>query len=241
MYSSIYDLCEVRNEGPVFDNEPGMATPRVIWICNFIESNFPDIDFELQDFQGGGTTCYNVILTGSSNKWVTCHHDIVNMNSNNAQDNSCSIINAIMLKSIAPHINVAILDGEEFGGIGSTYLSNKMLNGDYGVVDWILNLELTGLGGKEFLICSSNLDKPLSTKVRNLFKCDIVNVPFNDSVIFRSNGFDSIVINPLPRLDNGELDISILYICHSIEDTVDKISIEDMKIFTEEILLPIVS
>ena len=82
---------------------------------------------------------------------------------------------------------------------------------------------------------------PLRQLVRSKFDCDIVRVPFNDSVIFRANGFDSIVINPLPRKEDGKLDMSVLFRCHSMADSVDKISIEDMKVFTEEVLLPIVS
>ena len=134
-----------------------------------------------------------------------------------------------------------ILDGEEFGGIGSSHLSNQMNNGNYGVIDWILNLELTGLGGKDFLICNSNLEGKLSNIIRERFECDTMRVPFNDSVIFRASGFDSLVINPLPRKDDGTLDTGPLWLCHSIRDSVDKISIEDMKVFTEEVLVPIVS
>jgi hypothetical protein len=239
MYSEIYNLCKVRNVGNVFQNEIDVPTPRVQWIINLLKEK--ELDYTLDIFPIRESSGYNIILTGSSNKWVTCHHDIINPNSDNANDNSCSIINAIALKLLAPEINIAILDGEEFGGLGSNYLSYQMRQSHYGVIDYILNLELTGIGGKEFLICNSNLDKPLSQHVRSLFECDIVNVPFNDSVIFRANGFDSIVINPLPRKEDGTLDIKVLFRCHSIEDSVDKISIEDMKIFTEEVLLPIVS
>jgi len=210
-----------------------------LWIIDLLLDN--KIKFKLDEFPVIDGVGYNIIITGDSGKWITCHHDIVNPNSDNANDNSCSIINAIALKLQAPHINVAILDGEEPGGLGSEFLSYQMRQGHYGVVDWILNLELTGRGGKEFLICNSNLDMPLSMKVRTMFECEIVNVPFNDSVIFRANGFDSIVINPLPRKKNGELDMSILFLCHSMKDSVDKISIEDMKVFTEEVLLPLVN
>ena len=204
------------------------------------------MEYELDEFtplpdRGSVGSAYNIVLTGESDRWVTCHHDIVNPHSDNAQDNSCSIINAIALKQLVPNINIAILDGEEFGGIGSQYLSYRMKRGDYGVVDWILNLELTGLGGKDFLICNSNLEGKLSNRIKEMFKCDVMRVPFNDSVIFRENGFDSLVINPLPRKDDGTLDTGPLWLCHSIKDSVDKISIEDMKEFTEEVLVPIVS
>jgi len=240
MYEAIYDLCKVRNVGNVFKNETGVPTPRVKWILDLLDSK--GIKYNLDEFSTERVgSAYNIVLTGESNKWVTCHHDIVNPDSDNAQDNSCSIINAIMLKQLVPHINIAILDGEEFGGIGSSHLSNQMNNGNYGVIDWILNLELTGLGGKDFLICNSNLEGKLSNIIRERFECDTMRVPFNDSVIFRASGFDSLVINPLPRKDDGTLDTGPLWLCHSIRDSVDKISIEDMKVFTEEVLVPIVS
>jgi hypothetical protein len=241
MYEAIYDLCKVRNVGSVFKNETGVPTPRVQWILDLLDSK--GMKYTLDEFSTVSVqhTVYNIVLTGDSDRWVTCHHDIVNPDSDNAQDNSCSIINAIILKQLVPSINIAILDGEEFGGIGSRHLSNQMNNGDYGVIDWILNLELTGLGGKDFLICNSNIEGKLSNRICSMFECDIMRVPFNDSVIFRANGFDSLVINPLPRKDDGTLDTGPLWLCHSIKDSVDKISIEDMKVFTEEVLVPIVS
>lgn len=242
IYEAIYDLCKQRNPGNVFKNGSGVLTPRVKWISEYLSQEHPDMEFTIDEFPvREGISGYNIILRGDSSLWVTCHHDIVNPASDNAQDNSCSIINAIALKKLAPHVNVAILDGEEFGGLGSNRLSEQMLNDDYGAVKWILNLELTGLGGKDFLICNSNIEGELSQRVRSLFECDIIRVPFNDSVIFRKYGFDSIVINPLPRLEDGRLDLSVLRVCHSIHDSVDKISIDDMKKFTEEVLLPIVS
>ena len=239
MYEEIYNLCAVRNAGTVFKNEVGVLPPRAQWICDLLDAK--GLEYVVEEYPVVSVSGYNIILPGSSNRWGSCHHDIVNAESDNANDNSCSIINAIALKLLAPHINVAILDGEEFGGSGSGYLSYQMRQGHYGVIDWILNLELTGIGGKDFLICTSNPNEPLSQRVKTMFKCDQVRVPFNDSVIFRANGFDSIVINPLPRKEGGELDMSILYRCHSVEDSVDKISIDDMRIFTKEVLLPIVS
>ena len=242
MYNAIYDLCKIRNKGSVLQNGAEGYTPRVKWIVGYLAVEFPHLKFKVDRFKvRDGVIGYNIILPGESGRWVTCHHDIVNPDSDNAQDNSCSIINAIALKNLAPQVNVAILDGEEFGGLGAQDLSLKLQSGEYEEVEWILNLELTGLGGMDFLICDSIPDGALSGRVRSLFECDIESVPFNDSVIFREDGFDSIVINPLPRLESGRLDTSILRLCHSVHDKVEKISIEDMKIFTEKVLLPIVS
>ena len=92
---------------------------------------------------------YNIILSGNSDKFVVAHHDIVNPNSDNANDNSCSVINALAIKKLRPEVNVVILDGEEPGGIGSTRLAERIKNGDFRC-RWVLNLELTGKGGKNF-------------------------------------------------------------------------------------------
>ena len=61
----------------------------------------------------------------------------------------------------------------------------------------------------------------------------------NDSKILRGQGIDSININPTPSLEDGELDLSPLNLCHSLSDSVDKISQSDMKTYVEEVLVPI--
>jgi len=100
MYKEIHNLCRVRNTGSVFSNEVGIPTPRVRWILDLLDSN--GMEYELDEFtplpdRGSVGSAYNIVLTGESDRWVTCHHDIVNPHSDNAQDNSCSIINAIAL------------------------------------------------------------------------------------------------------------------------------------------------
>jgi hypothetical protein len=69
-------------------------------------------------------------------------------------------------------------------------------------------------------------------------------------VTFRRNGIDSVVINPIPPLNEGKtssvkwnddtyLDFSMLYNCHSSKDTIDTIDILDMKEFVEDVVLRI--
>jgi hypothetical protein len=57
------------------------------------------------------------------------HHDVNNHRIDNANDNSASVINAIMIKKLLPSINVILLDGEEFGGIGSQRVSEQINKG----------------------------------------------------------------------------------------------------------------
>ena len=245
MYNKIYDFCKVRNLGGTYSNS-NEPTPRVQFLMQLLESE--GIDYELDTYQSKGNTCFNIILKGDSNRMVVAHHDIVNPNIDNANDNSASVINAIMIKKLMPHINVVILDGEECGGLGSQRASEQINEGYFGQIDWVLNLELTGKGGKYFFI--GNYPGKLSDHIKSIFDCPITNTPYNDSVTFRKNGIDSVVINPIPPLNEGKtssvrwddttyLDFSMLYNCHSSKDTIETIDILDMKEFVEDVVLKI--
>lgn len=257
MYNKIVDFCKVRNIGGVYSNDSEIPTPRVQFLMNLLDSE--GISYELDKYNPEGSrkgifkgelTCYNIILKGSSNKMVVAHHDIVNPKTDNANDNSASVINAIMIKKLLPEINVVLLDGEEVGGLGSQRVSDQINEGYFGNIDWVLNLELTGKGGKYFFI--GNYPGPLHDKIKEIFDCPVVNTPFNDSVTFRKNGIDSCVINPLPPLPKGQksgvkwdddtyLDFKLLYNCHSDKDTLETIDVLDMKEFVEEVVIKILS
>lgn len=244
MYQKIYEFCKVKNNGTAYKNG-NTIPPRVNWIIGFLKVN--NINYILDEFKMDfDNTCYNIILQGTSKIAVCAHHDIVNPNSDNANDNSCSVINAIMTKILNPSITVFIVDGEEIGGIGSNRVAKNIKEGKYGNIESVLNYELTGKGGESFFI--GNYPGSLQTRILEKFDCPIFNTPFNDSVIFRKNGIDSCVINPLPIIDKetaikwkdlGYLDVSMLYNCHSNVDSVDSISTEDMKSFVENIALKI--
>lgn len=257
MYNKIYDFCKVRNLGNIYKNDPNQPTPRVKFILSLLVSE--GIDYELDKFEIEGNNNlnfnfrsfkklkrdepkeklygYNIIMKGSSDKMVVAHHDVNNHTIDNANDNSASVINAIMVKKLMPNINVVLLDGEEFGGLGSKRASEQINSGYYGNIKWVLNLELSGKGGDNFFI--GNYKGPLFDHIKKLFNCKVYNTPFNDSVEFRKNGIDSCVINPLPVLSNGDLDYSMLFNCHNSKDTVSTIDPNDMRIFVENVLCKI--
>jgi hypothetical protein len=246
MYNKIYDFCKVRNRGSIYQNDNN-PTPRVQFLMNLLDNEC--ISYELDKFTTDKVTGYNIIMKGNSNRMVVAHHDINNPNIDNANDNSASVINAIMIKKLMPEMNVVLLDGEECGGIGSQRCS-EMINDDYfGKIDWVLNLELSGKGGKHFFI--GDYPGVLTNHIKSIFDCPITRTPYNDSVTFRRNGIDSCVINPLPPLNEGTsqvkwnentyLDYSMLFNCHSQKDTIDTIDINDMKEFVEDVVLKILS
>ena len=204
------------------------------------------ISLLLGELEMPGNNFYNIMLMGNSDKFVVAHHDIINPSSDNANDNSCSVINALAIKKLRPEVNVVLLDGEEFGGIGSQRLSERIKRGEF-KCKWILNLELTGKGGKNFFVGS--MGTPLTDWIANRFECPIVKVPFNDSVIFKKNGINSTVINPLPITekespiidkDGNYLEYDLLFKCHKMSDSLDSISTADMEEFVEEVCLKII-
>lgn len=148
---------------------------------------------------------YNIYCFGSSNKYLSAHYDIVNINADNANDNSASVINCIAYKVMNPSINLLILDGEEppYMGAGSK-LAAKYLKRINKSVDWILNLELTGVG-KNFFV--DNVKTPLQECIiKNYPNAFVTGTPFNDAMIFRSHGF---VSNVVTLVNNKEEKVSI--------------------------------
>jgi hypothetical protein len=253
MYSKINDFCKVRNTGTCLSN--GLTpTNRVLFILSLLESE--SIIHELDVFfdHRSRRNMYNIYLPGSSDKFVVAHHDIVNPTTDNANDNSASVINAIMVKKLRPETNVALLDGEEVGGIGSQRLSELILTNKFNNIKWILNLELSGCGGENFFI--GDYPGKLTDHIKSIFECPVLRTPFNDSVIFIKNGIDSVVINPAPicrvanEIDTHQansliykgnlLSTELLHNCHSNRDTLSTINIEDMKSFVEKVVLPII-
>jgi len=186
-------------------------------------------------------TFFNLYLHGSSDKMLMAHHDVVNIHADNTNDNSASVINAIACKTLMPDLNVAITDGEEIGGIGAHRAAKKIKEGHFGDIEFVLNFELTAVGGKNFFIEDKRSSK-LFKRVEELFPgVETHFTPFHDGIVLREYGIDSIVINPLPRLPGGKLNFSLLSYCHSFRDNIALANYDDMKDFCEKVVTPIIT
>jgi hypothetical protein len=242
---SLAPFCQEKNLGNATLNteEP---TPRVKFLLSLLDEL--EISYELDTFIVRETPFHNIILRGTSNRMVIAHHDIVNPDSDNANDNSASVINAIYLKSLVPELNVVLTDGEEVGFVGANHLSKQILCGDFGDIEWVLNIELSGSGGKNFMIGTHQ--GKLTEHILGIFDAPVVQTPPSDCYAISRYGIDTNVINPLPMLLEGEsgikqgdsfLDNSSWYLCHSKADSLDKVSLKDMNEFVTEVLYPIVT
>jgi hypothetical protein len=242
---SIEGFCKVRNHANALGNNQ-YYTPRLEFLIALLES--AGIPYEVDQFTVGEVPFYNLIMRGTGTKMVIAHHDVVNTGSDNANDNSASVINAIALKKLSPETHVVITDGEEVGLMGARRLAKRISSGDFGWIEWVLNIELSGKGGKNFMIgCHGG---KLTDRIVSLFNPPIKRTPLSDCYAMIEYGIDTNVINPLPLLTEGQsdmmnergfLDNSSWYLCHSDEDSFDKISIKEMEEFVTEVLLPIVS
>jgi hypothetical protein len=239
LYNKINEFCKVKNLAGAHKNGT-IQPPRFKWIVDLCDRE--GLEYEIIEFDGSNryteeNKFFNLYLKGTSNKMFIAHHDIVNPNSENANDNSASVINCLSIKKLHPEVNIAIIDGEEPPnmGTGSTKLAHDINDGYFGNIEWVLNLELTGKGGTNFFV--GNYRGPLFDKLIKKFNPPVVNTPFNDSIILRKYGIDSTVVTTLPLDENGELDMGLMWLTHSMEDNLSTIDPKDMKEFVEKVVL----
>jgi hypothetical protein len=215
---------------------------------------------ELDDYSYNRPKLVNIIArfdsTSGKPAVVFCaHHDISNPRSENCQDNSASVCNLLHLaaklkakgKDLTRPVIIVFTDKEEFGGIGSGRMSRRILAGDFGPVDYIINLELTGLGTELWLDTlnsgykgfeNSGLKKRFD-EVIGKENYHNVSTPFSDAVIFRANGIDCLCIGILPEeeLVGEHATKETWWLCHSDEDTIEKTNEKDMCVLVDKLEL----
>jgi hypothetical protein len=182
---------------------------------------------------------YNIVLPGKSSTMLIAHHDIKNPDIDNCNDNSASIINLIALKLLMPDTTIVFTDGEELGGIGADRLATMIKAGEYGSIRWVVNLELTAVGGTNFIVGRKR--NSLFNYIRETFECE----PFDDTMarsdasILHEKGIQSCVITTLPKVD-GKNNYGLINYCHGKMDTIGLANYDDMKEFVEKVLVKLV-
>lgn len=268
-YQSIYDrldnLCKVEGLHALKYGERKLS-PRAKFIVGLAEElKIPyrvDPILTMKD-TGQKIMLNNIILEGSGAIGIMAHHDIVNPQSENANDNSASIIAAFALKLLSPDTPVFFTDGEEppLMGVGARHIVDQLSKGQHPDLKALVNLELVGQGGKYFCLEACKYTYQPSEFMKLLCKVQgnppLVHMPPNDAAAIRKeiragrlpeDRIETFTICPLPR---SETPTSITHrgrylstnhwgYCHSEMDSLDKISKPDMKVFVEDVLYDIV-
>lgn len=235
-----------KNSRTHFQNDSPKLSERAVFIINQLTKiGFP---FSVELFSVEGVYFYNIVVNlikkDTSNTIIlTAHHDVLNINSDNINDNTASIVNLLVFmqkiwknpEGITNNIMVAFPDCEEYGGVGAQILSQQINNGKYGNVKYVLNLELTAHGKNIWLERTYNgTTNSLSDKLVKFLGKDNYKtspIPFADSTIFQRYSIDSITIGTLPLNADGSYDYSVWSICHRDDD--NKYNLEDMQKFTD--------
>ena len=266
-YELLSEMIHVRNYRRSHQSNFSPFTPRTMFIINTL--NAIGMQYELDIFDDAGYDLFdydneklvNIIVKFGSKSGqpaivFSAHHDIVKSDSQNCQDNSASVCNLLhlcaKLKEYTYGENNTLLeqrpviivftDKEECGGVGARRMSGRLLRGDLGKFEYIINLELTGLG-KSLWIDRFNFQEPSDEKTPVMLKFDSeigvenysdVKTPFSDATIFRRCGIDAICIGILPeeQIKNIKKEKPETWnLCHDANDTIDKCNATDMESF----------
>ena len=271
-YELLDVMKDVRNIQSSYKPSYSPLTNRASFIINTL--NELGVSYELDIFDAAGYDLYdytnskllNIIVKFGSRSGkpaivFSAHHDISNPHSENCQDNTASVCNLLHLcaklkgqaygesKNLLESRPVIIVftDREEAGGVGARRMSQRLLRGDFGKFEYVINLELTGLGTSVWADTENfgwhhrDPDVPASIikveEILGLGNFHKVQTPFSDSYIFRRCGIDSVCIGILPieevleiEKNKGRQDTWSL--CHSEQDTIEKCNEKDMMDFT---------
>jgi hypothetical protein len=254
-YEYLSEMTAIRSE---FNSRKPQVNPinsRVAYILSELEEL--GVEFEKDIFQAAKPTIYaltpnyiNIYVNFQASKKTDstivflAHHDVVNVSSENCNDNTASVCNLLHLcgilkeKELKHNVVVAFTDAEEICShdySGSARLGELINSDAFGNVLFAINLELTANGGEiyyDHYDKKSKLSKHLEKTADEIYN---VQTPFNDSVVLRKRGIDSICIGTLTTKEM----LKVVYggfcptwgLCHKKEDTFEKANGDEMSDF----------
>jgi hypothetical protein len=241
----------VRNLHSSLKGSENPLTPRASFILDTILDLgiYEGLNLDVFDDTDINLKYLNIELSiniGAENSVIyVAHHDVNNINSDNCQDNSASVSNLLALakyfndnKPTDKNVYIVFTDCEEFGGLGANRLSNRINDGVFGNVEYIVNLELTAKG-TNYWSDSKNFTKKslLLDKLNSITNFTSVQTPFSDSVVFRECDIDSVCIGSLTDKDLKEVlgrgYCQTWALCHQSNDNFENAKAKDMDKFVE--------
>ena len=270
-YDFLQDLVKIHNQYPASASQPNPFSLRAVYIIDILNKLGVRTTSDIFNHSSGKSLSWgwnndsfshkllNIIAEPNQNTkselpaiLFVAHHDVSNIHSENAQDNSASVCNLLRLASIIQEKSMVELnmrrvvilfsDCEETGTRGAKRMADEIKTGKYGNVSEVINLELTGKGKIVWAdYCSGynnnnspDKEKELAEKLKTCCpnnRLEKFSCPPNDAPSFRSSGLPALCIGILP--ENDIQTHSTWRLCHSLTDTIEKCDEKDMTEFVE--------
>ncbi len=263
-YQYLQEFCKIKSQNFYTKLQDNWNTPRTDYIIQELKNIGVDYETDVFSFQGVSMGNIYVFFNSknqdnSETALFLAHHDINNSLSENCQDNSASVCHLLnfcsLLKDLEldKNIIVAFTDGEELVNMfnsGAGVIGKKFKDGikPFCDITYAINLELTGKGKNIWYEKNRGINF-FSSKIVDIFKEKIPNTlefytPYNDSYALRNYGINSLCIGCLDddniiQLQQG-LYPKTWKLCHSIDDTIEKVSEEDMDYFVSDVLMKLI-
>lgn len=238
------DLCAVRDQPAyLIHGMPNMTNRFSYIIKRLIDFNVP---FEIDRFTDElNQTFFNgyVYLNGFDESKDTlifmAHHDVLNTEFDNFNDNSASVFLLMMFShlfnktdNLEYNLLVVFTDAEERGFRGAERLKYQIEEGKFSKsnIIHIINLELCGVGNSMW-IENHNTNDLVVDMGRKFFKgsTDITDTPSSDATFLRSQGMDNITTIGLLNKIGGEFDKSPWSLVHTKRDRYENGNILHME------------
>jgi len=276
-YELLKEMCAIKTDFNAFVPQYNPITNRVAYIIFQLEQF--GIDFELDMFNAEDafddetplnelkTKYVNVVvkfnstLNSNATTVFLAHHDVVNLNSDNCQDNTASVCNLLHLcqlikikqdnNTLENNVVICFTDAEEGGAFntkaGSVRLGHKINKGEYGNVKFAVNLELTA-NGKNLWYAPyivENTTENVVTKLKQVnINAKLYKVPPNDCIALHKQKIESVCIGTLD--DDNALQIVEIGVCHTWllchkdKDDFSNANLEDMNNLVNNVLVNLI-
>lgn len=235
-------LCAVRDRSSAREKPTYLSRRGENLLAQLAEMELTPL-VDVFSWQGTDKLCNLSVAFGPDSgptRILCAHYDVLNLSSDNMNDNSASLAILLGLAARLRHecpaepIRLVFLDAEECGSLGACKLAQDIVSGSLGPVESVLNLELCGLGKTIFVDQS---ESPLRLRLLASGQVASFATPMNDSVFLRRAGIDSCCLGLLPDEALPQLrswgGCDHWSLCHSRHDSLTRAAADDMEMLLD--------
>lgn len=240
----LQDLCAIKDQPSYLIHGMPNMTNRLSYILKrLIDFNVPfGIDRFTNGFKQTFFNTYAHINDYDEDKdtlVLMAHHDVLDNEFDNFNDNSASVFILMMLakyfnnvENLDYNLLIVFTDAEERGFSGAQRLKHQFDEGNFRKTDviHIINLELCGVGNSMWIEDHENnsLIFENATKYFRGSSVGEIDTPSSDATFLRKKGIDNITTVGLLNKVDGEFDTSPWNVVHTARDRYENGNINDI-------------